>query len=108
MVTYTCSRKMLVASLGLALSLGLVACQPQDTDKAPKDTKADKVSSTDNSSASGSTDTIGSMDDAIAKARGLAVQGGNVILSPACASFDMFSDYEQRGRVFKEIVQRLS
>ena len=33
--------------------------------------------------------------------------GGNVLLSPACASFDMFEDFEQRGRLFKEIVLRL-
>ena len=32
---------------------------------------------------------------------------GNVLLSPACASFDMFEDYEQRGRVFKQIVNEL-
>ena len=49
-----------------------------------------------------------SMEDAVDKARGLAVSGGNVLLSPACASFDMFSDYEERGRVFKEIVNQLS
>ena len=48
-----------------------------------------------------------SMQDAVDKARRLAVPGGNVLLSPACASFDMFQDYEQRGRVFKEIVNGL-
>ncbi len=49
-----------------------------------------------------------SMEDAVEKARDLAVSGGNVLLSPACASFDMFRDYEHRGQVFKEIVQALS
>ena len=39
--------------------------------------------------------------------RSLATPGGNVLLSPACASFDQFSDYEQRGRVFKELVNSL-
>ena len=39
-------------------------------------------------------------------ATGLAV-GGTVLLSPSCASFDMFEDYEARGRIFKEIVGRL-
>ena len=48
-----------------------------------------------------------SLEDAVLKAGGLAVPGGNVLFSPACASFDMFLDYEQRGRVFKEIVMTL-
>ena len=48
-----------------------------------------------------------SMEDAVQKARALASPGGNVLLSPACASFDMFRDYEQRGEVFKEIVNAL-
>ena len=49
----------------------------------------------------------GSMEEAVALCRGLSQPGGNVLLSPACASFDMFEDYEQRGRVFKRIVQEL-
>ncbi len=49
-----------------------------------------------------------SMEEAIDKARQLAVAGGNVLLSPACASFDMFRDYEQRGEVFKELVNKLT
>lgn len=36
-----------------------------------------------------------------------APEGGTVLLSPSCASFDMFDDYEARGRIFKEIVGRL-
>jgi UDP-N-acetylmuramoylalanine--D-glutamate ligase len=48
-----------------------------------------------------------SMEDAIIKARAMAVSGGNVLLSPACASFDMFRDYEQRGEIFKQIVNAL-
>ena len=36
-----------------------------------------------------------------------AQEGGTVLLSPSCASFDMFEDYEARGRIFKEIVGRL-
>ena len=37
----------------------------------------------------------------------MAGKGGNVLLSPSCASFDMFTDYEDRGRKFKAIVNAL-
>jgi UDP-N-acetylmuramoylalanine--D-glutamate ligase len=47
------------------------------------------------------------MEDAVHMARRLAVSGGNVLLSPACASFDMFRDFEHRGQVFKDIVRAL-
>ena len=43
-------------------------------------------------------------DLCIEKCRALAQEGGCVLLSPACASFDMFVDYEDRGRVFKKKV----
>jgi len=48
--------------------------------------------------------TAGSFEEAVRKCRELAKSGWNVLLSPACASYDMFSDFEQRGRVFKSIV----
>lgn len=44
---------------------------------------------------------------AIETARALAGPGDNVLLSPACASFDMFDDFEARGREFKRIVHAL-
>ena len=47
------------------------------------------------------------LEDAVQQCRALAKDGWNVLLSPACASFDMFSDYEARGRIFKEIVAGL-
>ena len=47
------------------------------------------------------------LEDAVKKCRALAGEGWNVLLSPACASFDMFPDYEARGRIFKGIVNQL-
>lgn len=48
-----------------------------------------------------------SMDGAVRKAFSLSSRGDQVLLSPACASFDMFKDYEARGRAFKDIVLSL-
>ncbi len=47
------------------------------------------------------------MEDAVRRAV-KEVGEGNVLLSPACASFDMFRDYEHRGKVFKEIVHTMT
>jgi UDP-N-acetylmuramoylalanine--D-glutamate ligase len=49
-----------------------------------------------------------SMDEAVRLAFTLAPPGGAVVLAPACASFDMFADYAERGRRFKEAVNRLA
>jgi UDP-N-acetylmuramoylalanine--D-glutamate ligase len=48
-----------------------------------------------------------SMAEAVAAAFELATPDGVVLLAPACSSFDMFSDYADRGRRFKEEVQKL-
>ena len=48
-----------------------------------------------------------SLRAAVMTCRQIAEDGWNVLLSPACASFDMFKDYEERGRVFKRIVREL-
>ncbi len=48
-----------------------------------------------------------SLQNAVLAARSAAAGKGNVLFSPACASFDMFEDYEQRGRIFKQIVHEL-
>jgi UDP-N-acetylmuramoylalanine--D-glutamate ligase len=48
-----------------------------------------------------------SMDDAVRQAAALARPGGVVLLSPACASFDMFRDYAERGGAFKDAVGKL-
>ncbi len=47
------------------------------------------------------------MKDAVRKSRAGAQAGDAVLLSPACASFDMFSGYEERGRVFSAAVLEL-
>jgi UDP-N-acetylmuramoylalanine--D-glutamate ligase len=47
------------------------------------------------------------MEDAVYKAAGKAFKNEIVLLSPACASFDMFDNYEQRGMEFKKIVNNL-
>ncbi|MBI3599399.1 MAG: UDP-N-acetylmuramoyl-L-alanine--D-glutamate ligase, partial [Nitrospinae bacterium] len=48
-----------------------------------------------------------SLEDAVTEAFNRGVKGDIVLLSPACASFDMFRDYEDRGEQFKEIVNKL-
>ena len=52
--------------------------------------------------------TVGSLGEAVRQALRLARPGEAVLFSPACASFDMFADYEERGRAFKEEVLRLA
>jgi len=47
----------------------------------------------------------GDMADAVRRARSLAQAGDVVMLSPACASFDMFRNYEHRGEVFRAAVK---
>jgi UDP-N-acetylmuramoylalanine--D-glutamate ligase len=48
-----------------------------------------------------------SMDEAVKTAYYLAQNDDTVLLSPACASFDLFESYEDRGRQFKAAVKRL-
>jgi UDP-N-acetylmuramoylalanine--D-glutamate ligase len=48
-----------------------------------------------------------SFDDVLARAREIAQPGDAVLLSPACSSYDMFDNYEQRGREFKRIAGQL-
>ncbi|MBR0551129.1 UDP-N-acetylmuramoyl-L-alanine--D-glutamate ligase [Stakelama marina] len=46
----------------------------------------------------------GTLRDAVSHAAGNARPGETVLLSPACASFDQFRDYEERGEIFRELV----
>ena len=50
---------------------------------------------------------VSNMTDAVRTAQHMAEKGDTVLLSPACASFDLFEDYEDRGRQFKQAVQNL-
>ncbi len=49
-----------------------------------------------------------SLDEAVEAARAMASEGDIVLLSPCCASFDLFTSYEDRGRRFKDAVRALS
>jgi UDP-N-acetylmuramoylalanine--D-glutamate ligase len=48
-----------------------------------------------------------SMEEAVARAAGLAARGDAVVLSPACSSFDMFRNYEHRAEAFRAAVKGL-
>lgn len=50
---------------------------------------------------------VDSLEQAVKRAAELAEEGDAVLLSPACASWDMFDSYEQRGTMFKDFVHRL-
>lgn len=47
------------------------------------------------------------LEEAVRAAGTQAVSGDAVLLSPACASWDMFKNFEERGRLFKEYVNAL-
>ncbi|MGQ7946492.1 UDP-N-acetylmuramoyl-L-alanine--D-glutamate ligase [Flavobacterium sp. WC2509] len=50
---------------------------------------------------------VNNMNDAVKMAQRLSEKGDSVLLSPACASFDLFENYEDRGRQFKQAVKNL-
>jgi UDP-N-acetylmuramoylalanine--D-glutamate ligase len=48
------------------------------------------------------------LEEALVQAWRTAKPGEVILLSPACSSFDMFRDYEERGQRFKALVNRMS
>lgn len=54
-----------------------------------------------------SCESVATLADAVAVARGLAPRGSTVLLSPGTSSFDQFNGYEQRGNTFRDIVHQL-
>jgi hypothetical protein len=50
----------------------------------------------------------GDLENAVRRAFSLAIPGDTVLLAPACASYDQFQDFEERGRVFKELAEQLA
>jgi UDP-N-acetylmuramoylalanine--D-glutamate ligase len=71
---------------------------------------AGKIGSQIISSKSGGVEVVHAetLENALRKANAVAEAGDVVLLAPACASFDQFKNYEQRGQVFKEIVRGLA
>ena len=51
---------------------------------------------------------VSSLSDAVEQAKIIAQSGDSVLLSPACASFDMFSGFEDRGKQYAAAVRRIS
>lgn len=49
---------------------------------------------------------VETMEEALDAALELAVPGDTILLSPACSSFDQFRNYEERGRIFKDLVRQ--
>ena len=47
------------------------------------------------------------MENAVKKAHEISKQGDIIVLSPACASFDLYKNFEERGKDFKNIVNKL-
>ncbi len=52
--------------------------------------------------------TVETLPAAVRRAFELAPEGGTVVLAPACASFDMFLDYAERGQIFKKEVMKIA
>ena len=58
--------------------------------------------------AAGFSTVVKDFQEAVETAIKLAKKGDVVLLSPGCASFDAFKNFEHRGRVFKELVKKIT
>src|SRR5207247_1366060 len=86
-----------LAATACALWVGLALLIGEDAPKLAAAFKAASIPAT----------RCPSLQAAVEAARRLATPGEVVLLSPACASFDMFDNFEHRGDVFKKLVERL-
>ena len=68
---------------------------------------ADKIAQCINDDSSVTVRTAGSMAEAVRLASEIAAPGDVVLMSPACASYDMFDNYRHRGKVFADLVKLL-
>ncbi|HNV34933.1 MAG TPA: UDP-N-acetylmuramoyl-L-alanine--D-glutamate ligase [Bacillota bacterium] len=72
---------------------------------APKIEEAFKAAAARKNAAPPATERASTFDEAVRMADAAAVRGDVVLMSPACASYDMFNNFEERGRRFKELVK---
>ncbi len=75
---------------------------------ATKQSEVDGPSTSLHSVAATRLECVNSLHDAVKMANNLAKPGDIILLSPACASYDMFENYEQRGQQFAENIKLLS
>src|SRR5437588_451623 len=54
------------------------------------------------------TEPCGTLAAAVGRAKEIAARGDVVLLSPACASYDQFKNYEERGDTFRRLVKEMS
>jgi UDP-N-acetylmuramoylalanine--D-glutamate ligase len=71
-------------------------------------TTAEKIANCISDDSTATIKKAGSMDEAVRLASEIASPGDVVLMSPACASYDMFDNYRQRGKVFTDLVKSLN
>ncbi len=88
----------------LACKARAVVCYGETRDKLFEEV----AKHVDRSSRSAQVELADGFEEAVGRARSLAHQGDVVVLSPACTSYDMFSNYEERGEAFRKLVRSLA